>query len=245
MMTFNNTGVPRALRLGLLCVAALLLVSGSANAQSGTCTRTNGPALTPQAALDSLVLGNRRFVLDAMLRRSMKCARDTTAPGQRPFAIVLSCMDSRAPAEMLFDRGPGEIFSLRVAGNVLSNDMLGSMEYAAEHVGVKLIAVIGHTRCGAMQGACEHSYDMSNLTDLLVKIEPAYQAVDTNKIRRNCADTNFIKAMTIANVLYTMDQIPKRSIVLKHMLETGAVKLVAGIYNVETGVTTFGWSYKP
>src|SRR5262249_37789958 len=155
------------------------------------------------------------------------------------------CMDSRAPAEAIFDRGLGEIFSLRVAGNVLSNDMLGSMEYAAVVSKVKVIAVLGHTKCGAIEGACEHAYQLPYLTDLLVKIEPATQAIDSSVQPRSCSNPRFVEAITLANALYTMDQIPKRSQTLKQLLDRQEIRLVAGVYDVETGQVRFLWEYKP
>lgn len=237
MKTYQTTRAALTAFLGLVFCVAI------AGAQDD-CRRPALPELTPQAALDSLRAGNLRFVGDRMLQRSMRCGRDTTKK-QRPLAVVLSCMDSRAAAEMVFDRGIGEVFSLRTAGNVLSNDVLGGMEFATVLSNVKVIAVVGHTSCGAIAGACNHDYRLENLTDLLVKIEPAVQAVDSTIQPRNGSNPAFVRAVTLANVLYTMDQIPKRSPAIKQLLDKGLVRLVAGIHDLDSGTVRFYWEYKP
>ncbi|HVZ39869.1 MAG TPA: carbonic anhydrase [Candidatus Kapabacteria bacterium] len=239
-MTQACTGVRAAIAL---CIVAGVLNTGRLPAQ-GRCAPGSGPELTPQAALDSLIVGNVRFVRDSMLHRSMRCGRDSTALKQRPFAAVLTCVDSRTPPEYLFDRGLGEVFTARVAGNVLNSDVLGSLEFAVA-MGAKVIVVMGHTNCGAVNAAIDHNYSFLNLTDLLVKMEPAIQAVDSTLKPRSSLNPAFVKAVTYANVLIAMDQIPKRSPYLKGMIDAGRVRLLGSVYDVDTGLVRFNWEYKP
>lgn len=236
----------RRLPIGILALAAILLLNiSNARAQSGVCKPVNRPELTPQAAYDSLVAGNRRFMTGTMLPRSMPCSRDSTKEDQRPLAVVLNCMDSRVAPEFTFDRGIGEIFSIRVAGNVVNEDVLGSLEYAVVKVNVKVIAVVGHTDCGAVKGAIDAYYKLTNLTSLLVKIQPAISAVDSTIKPRSSANPIYVNAVTAVNVVYVMDQLLKRSPALKDAVESKRVKLVGGIQSVDNGAVAFQWEYKP
>lgn len=234
------------LSIGFLALAAILLLNVSnVRAQEGVCRPVNRPELTPQAAFDSLVAGNRRFITGKMLPRDMPCSRDSTKEEQRPLAVVLNCMDSRVAPEFTFDRGIGEIFAVRVAGNVVNEDVLGSLEYAVAKANVKVIAVVGHTDCGAVKGAIDAYYKLTNLTSLLVKIQPAISAVDSTIKPRSSKNPVYVNAVTAVNVVYVMDQLLKRSPALKDAVESKRVKLVGGIQSVDSGAVAFQWEYKP
>lgn len=139
-----------------------------------TLTKEQQQAITPEKAIELLKEGNKRFVNNLKLNRNLLQQVNETSQGQFPFAVILSCMDSRTPAELIFDQGLGDVFSIRVAGNILNDDILGSIEFACQVVGVKLIAVVGHTQCGAIKGACD-GVKLGNLTNLLNKISPVIQ----------------------------------------------------------------------
>jgi carbonic anhydrase len=158
-----------------------------------------------------------------------------TKDGQHPFAVILSCIDSRTSAELLFDQGLGDIFSIRIAGNVLNEDILGSMEFACKVAGAKIIMVLGHTRCGAIKGACDH-VEMGHLTGLLSKIKPV---VDKTPQVNNDNGYAFVDAVAASNVHYVMDEIATHSIILKELIEAHEIAIVGGMYNIETGVVDF------
>jgi carbonic anhydrase len=163
---------------------------------------------------------------------------DATSYGQNPFAIVLSCIDSRTTTEHIFDLGLGDIFSIRIAGNILNKDILGSMEYGIHEVGVKLLVVLGHTKCGAIVGACNH-IELGNLTFLLDKLKPAIDAEVTIAENRNGSNNLFVNKVSEQNVLLTLDQIRKQSLIIETFEQQGKIKIVGGLYDVETGKVTF------
>ena len=193
--------------------------------------------LTPEKAYQILVDGNRRFLSNLRFNRNLLQQVNDTSDGQFPFAIVLSCIDSRTSAELIFDQGLGDIFSTRIAGNVLSEDVLGSMEFACQVAGAKLIVVLGHTRCGAIKGACDY-VEMGHLTGLLSKVAPALHDVD----RQGGLDLpreEYVERVALENTRHQMRAILDRSPILEHLYQNGRVGIVGGIYSVETGEVQF------
>jgi carbonic anhydrase len=193
--------------------------------------------LTPQKAFDILVEGNRRFVSNLRYNRNLLQQVNETSDGQYPFAIVLSCIDSRTSAELIFDQGLGDIFSTRIAGNVLNEDVLGSMEFACQIAGSKLIVVLGHTRCGAVKGACDH-VELGHPTGVLGKIGPAIHDVEKNGGREQPLDV-FLEQVTKENTRHQMRAILERSPILERLFRDGQIGIAAGIYSVETGEVNF------
>jgi carbonic anhydrase len=194
--------------------------------------------MTPQQALDELRAGNDRFVSGHPLSRNLQEDVKSTASGQYPFAVVLSCLDSRQPIEIVLDQGVGDIFSARVAGNVLNDDILGSMEFACKASGAKLIAVIGHSNCGAIKGAVDN-VELGNLTGLLTKIKPAINTVPGDVQPRTSKNLTFVDDVSEANVRLVMQEIRERSPILREMLGKGEIGLVGGMYDLSTGRVTF------
>ena len=192
--------------------------------------------LTPQQAFEVLANGNKRFTNNLKMNRDLLNLLSETAAGQYPFAVVLSCMDSRTSIELIFDQGLGDIFSIRIAGNVVNDDIIGSMEYACAAAGSKLIVVLGHSRCGAVKGACDH-VQMGNLTNLLSKLDPAIQAVRSNNITETSAD--YVESVAAANVINSMDEILHKSDILLQLYKEGKIGIVGGMYSVETGNVEF------
>jgi len=194
--------------------------------------------ITPQIALQILKEGNERFIKNLKTNRNLLEQVNETAAGQSPFATILSCMDSRTSAELIFDQGLGDIFSIRIAGNVLNEDILGSMEYASKVIGTKLILVLGHTRCGAVMGACDQ-VQIGHLTSLLEKIQPAIQKETDTVANRDATNPEFVKNVTKLNVIHTMERIRLESPIIARLEKEGNIKIMGGIYDVETGVVSF------
>jgi carbonic anhydrase len=161
-----------------------------------------------------------------------------TSEGQWPFAVVLSCIDSRTSAELIFDQGLGDVFSIRIAGNIANEDILGSMEFACKVAGSKFIVVLGHTKCGAVKGACDH-VEMGNLTALLSKLRPAVDDETATRENRNAANSVFVENVAEINVKRTIVAIRERSHILHEMIEKGEVGIIGAMYNVETGIVQF------
>ncbi len=193
--------------------------------------------MTPSKALQLLREGNARFVANRPAARDLLRQVEATASGQFPFAIVLSCIDSRASVELIFDQGVGDVFSARVAGNVCNDDMLGSMEFACQLAGARLIVVMGHTRCGAVQGACMGA-ELGHLSGLLAKLRPALDDVIASGTPAR-DDPDFVQAVARANVRLTMEQIRARSDVLAKLLEQGQIDMVGAMYDVASGAVEF------
>jgi carbonic anhydrase len=194
--------------------------------------------MTPDSALAELKAGNARFVAGHTAQRDHRADVKTTASGQYPFAVVLSCLDSRVPIEIVLDQGIGDIFSARVAGNVLDGDILGSMEFGCKASGAKLIAVIGHSNCGAIKGAVD-GVEMGNLTDVLAKIKPAIGKVPAADSPRTSKNLEFVDKVAEANVRLVMQQVRDRSPILREMLDKHEIGLVGGIYDLSTGEIRF------
>jgi carbonic anhydrase len=203
-----------------------------------TLTKELQAAITPDMALNLLKEGNRRFMSNLKANRNLLEQANETSDGQHPFAIILSCIDSRTSAELIFDQGLGDIFSVRIAGNIINEDILGSMEFACKVAGAKIIAVLGHTKCGAVKGACDH-VEMGNLTALLSKIQPAVYDEKTELQNRNSNNAIFVEKVAVINVKRTVHAIMERSPILKEMLQNGEIKLVGGMHEISTGEVTF------
>ena len=194
--------------------------------------------ITPASALEILEEGNMRFVGNLKYNRNLLQQVNETRDGQWPFAVILSCIDSRTSAELIFDQGLGDIFSVRIAGNIVNEDILGSMEFACKVAGSKFIVVLGHTKCGAVKGACDH-VEMGNLTGLLAKLQPAINEETTTKRDRNSKNSVFVENVSGINVRRTVDDVMQRSSILNEMIENGEIGICGAMYNVETGVVDF------
>ena len=195
-------------------------------------------SLTQETALQILKEGNQRFINNLKANRNLLQQVNETSSGQFPFATILSCIDSRTSAELIFDQGLGDIFSIRIAGNILNEDILGSMEFATKVVGTKVLLVLGHTKCGAIVGACNH-VEMGNLTTLLNKIQPAIFSEKKTKENRNGSNSDFVNNVTELNVHLTIERVRRESPIIAEMEQLGQIKIVGGLYDVETGEVSF------
>jgi carbonic anhydrase len=188
--------------------------------------------LTPETAFEVLKEGNLRFIKNLKTQRNHLDLVAETSEGQYPFAVILSCIDSRVPAELVFDQGIGDVFSVRVAGNIVNEDILGSIEYGCAVAGSKILTVLGHTKCGAVTAACDN-VELGNITALLNKIKPAITTVNAEKGKVEVED------VAIENVLQSMKEIRAKSEILTDLEKEGKIKIVGAIYNVENGAVTF------
>ncbi len=217
----------------------LLATSGRlARAAVPATTKRAQAATTPDKALQMLKEGNKRFVSGRMHQRDLMAQVKATASGQYPFAVVIGCIDSRVPPELVFDQGIGDIFSARIAGNFVNDDILGSLEFACKVAGAKLIVVLGHTECGAVKGACDDVV-MGNLTQTLANIKPAVAAVSGYESDRSSKNNAFVQAVTDKNVVLTVHRIRERSPILRDMVNKGDIGLVGAMYDVHNGKVTF------
>lgn len=203
-----------------------------------TLTKEMQAAITPSMALDLLKDGNKRFVSNLKVNRNLLQQANETSDGQHPFAIILSCIDSRTSAELIFDQGLGDIFSVRIAGNIINEDILGSMEFACKVAGSKIIVVLGHTKCGAVKGACDH-VEMGNLTALLTKLRPAVDDETATKENRTSNNALFVENVATINVKRTVKSIMERSPILKEMIENGQIGIVGGTHDITSGDVIF------
>ncbi|WP_298426728.1 carbonic anhydrase family protein [uncultured Kordia sp.] len=203
-------------------------------------TKETQAVMTPDSSLQALKDGNERFVQSTQVSRDLLDQVSDTSTGQYPFATVLSCIDSRVSSELIFDQGIGDIFSVRIAGNFVNEDILGSMEFACKLAGTKLVVVLGHTACGAVKGACDHAR-LGNLTALINKIEPAVEAVTepTDESLRNSKNIDFVNNVAVKNVEMTIENIRKQSPVLAELEANGEIKVVGGMYDINNGKVTF------
>ncbi|WP_439881773.1 carbonic anhydrase family protein [Pontibacter sp. MBLB2868] len=202
-----------------------------------THTKETQAQLTPQKAKEILMEGNKRFVNNLKANRNLLQQVNETSESQHPFAIILSCIDSRTSAELIFDQGLGDIFSARIAGNIVNPDILGSMEFACKIAGSKLIVVLGHSNCGAIKGACDH-VEMGNLTGLVKKISPAVEAVHYTG-DKSSVNSEFVEMVAEKNVHRMMDEIQEESTIISDMIKNGEIGIIGGMYNVETGAVEF------
>jgi carbonic anhydrase len=192
----------------------------------------------PQAALQQLREGNFRFISNLKKNRNLLNQVNQTKDGQWPFAAIVSCMDSRTSAELIFDQGLGDIFSIRLAGNVISENVLGSLEYACKVAGSKLIVVLGHTKCGAIRGACDH-IQLGNLTTLLSKIQPALFYEKTVNLDRTSNNLEFVNKVTEIHVKRSVESVIQQSYIIRELILKGELGLIGGLYDVETGEVEF------
>jgi carbonic anhydrase len=250
-----NNPFPRS-GLSTVLLAAALITAGCKCTKedsccamaAGSCTaapaapsvpsKESQAAMTPQQALAELRAGNARFVSGQPLKRDLPAEAKATASGQYPMAVVLSCLDSRQPTEMIFDQGIGNLFVARVAGNVLDDDILGSMEFGCKASGAKLIVVVGHSNCGAIKGSVDN-VELGNLTGLLTKIKPAIDAVPADVQPRTTKNDTFVNDVAAANVKLVLQQIRERSPILREMLDHGQIEMVGGMYDLATGEVKF------
>ncbi|RYD75535.1 MAG: carbonic anhydrase [Verrucomicrobiaceae bacterium] len=194
--------------------------------------------MTPADALRRLKEGNVRFLNNLRQHRDPHFDLNLTKEGQWPFAAVVACMDSRVSTEMVFDIGIGDMFSLRIAGNVLTEGIIGSLEYATSVVGSKLIVIMGHSNCGAVKAACDH-VELGNLTSLLAQVQPAVQLADPDEDVRNSSNGRFVQSVADLNVLLAAEQLPQRSPVIRDLVRQGKVGIVSAMYDVATGQVRF------
>jgi len=195
-------------------------------------------AITPSMAIEILKEGNKRFMNNLKANRNLLEQVNDTSDGQHPFAVILSCIDSRTSAELIFDQGLGDVFSVRIAGNIINEDILGSMEFACKVAGAKLIVVLGHSKCGAIKGACDH-VEMGNLTALLSKIQPAVFDEKSVLDNRNSSNSEFVENVASFNVTRTVHAIVERSPILKEMIASGEIDIIGGMHTISNGEVVF------
>jgi len=205
-----------------------------------THTKETQSKMTPESSLQNLREGNKRFQENVRLSRNLVQQVRETASGQYPYATVLSCIDSRVSSELIFDQGMGDLFSIRIAGNFVNEDILGSMEFACKLAGTKLVVVLGHTACGAVKGACDHAR-LGNLTTLINKIEPAVAAVSepADESLRNSKNIDFVNQVSEKNVMMTIENIRNQSPILVEMEKNHEIKIIGGMYDISNGEVTF------
>ncbi|MDG2449943.1 MAG: carbonic anhydrase family protein [Saprospiraceae bacterium] len=205
-----------------------------------TQTKSTQESVSPQIALDILKAGNERFVNSQKANRNLNTQVKDTSKGQFPFATVLSCIDSRVSSELIFDQGIGDIFSVRIAGNFVNEDILGSMEFACKLAGTPLIVVLGHTSCGAVKGACDYA-KLGNLTAMLEKISPAVEAVTSPSEvdQRTSANISFVNEVAVKNVSLNIQRILNESSVLADMVNNGEIEIIGGMYDINSGKVEF------
>jgi carbonic anhydrase len=201
-----------------------------------THTKITQTEITPQLALNYLKEGNERFVKNLRVNRNLLEQVNETAAGQFPFAVILSCIDSRTSAELIFDQGLGDVFSARVAGNIVNEDILGSMEYSCKVAGSKLVVVIGHSKCGAVTAACQH-VEMGNITGLLKKVNPAIEKVQPTV--DDITSPESVQKVADENVVVAINEIRNKSEILVEMEKNGEIKIVGGMYDIESGEVIF------
>lgn len=207
------------------------------NPEGGSLTKEQRDRMTPAQVIEELKKGNERFRAGKMARRDYLAEQRSSAAGQFPAAVVLGCIDSRAPAEIIFDAGIGDVFNARIAGNVENENLLGSMEFACAVAGAKLVLVLGHTSCGAVKGAIDDVV-LGNLTGLLARIKPAIPSTkfDGEKSSKNAA---YVDAVARTNVQLTVDNIRQRSPILADLAKKGSIQITGAMYDIKTGMVEF------
>ena len=203
-------------------------------------TSVTQSSISPVQAIEFLKEGNERFINNLKANRDLLQQANETRDGQWPFAVILSCIDSRTSAELIFDQGLGDIFSIRIAGNVVNTDIIGSLEFACKVAGSKLIVVLGHSKCGAIKGACDH-VEMGNLTELLSKIQPAVYEEDStgDKAKRNSKNPEFVENVATINIRRSVKAIVNRSYILEQMIEAGEIAIIGAKHDLDTGQVEF------
>ncbi len=203
-----------------------------------THTKETQANTTAETALEYLREGNERFVKNLKSHRDLLEQVNETRDGQFPFAAILSCIDSRTSAELIFDQGLGDIFSIRIAGNVINEDILGCMEFACKVAGSKLIVVLGHTKCGAIKGACDN-VQLGNLSTLLNKIQPSVYFEKTVTENRTAENDEFVEKVARIQVKRSIEAVIERSMILREMIETKEIGLIGAVYDIDTGLVEF------
>jgi carbonic anhydrase len=203
-----------------------------------TLTKEMQSAITPSVALEILKEGNKRFVSNLKINRNLLQQANETSDGQHPFAVILSCIDSRTSAELIFDQGLGDVFSVRIAGNIINEDILGSMEFGCKVAGAKIIVVLGHTKCGAVKGACDN-VALGNLTALIAKIKPAVEQEAVTAENRNSSNGVFVENVAELNVSLSVKNILLKSPIIADMVKNGDIGIVGGIHDITTGEVKF------
>lgn len=203
-----------------------------------TLTKEMQESISPATAIELLKDGNKRFVNNLKVNRNLLQQANETSDGQHPFAVILSCIDSRTSAEIIFDQGLGDVFSVRIAGNIINDDILGSMEFGCKVAGAKIIVVLGHTKCGAVKGACDN-VEMGNLTKLIAKIRPAVDGESTVKENRNAKNDEFVEKVSALNVKNTVRGIIEKSTILSEMISSGNIGIVGATHDITTGHVHF------
>ena len=240
-IAFGCCGLPRRTFLKLTTATAVAGIAGAGVllnlAHADALTKEQRDSMTPDAILDAMKRGNERFSQGKRVTRSFLNEQKASAKGQFPAAVILSCIDSRAPAEIIMDTGIGDTFNARVAGNIANEDILGSMEFACQLSGAKVVLVMGHTKCGAIKGAIDHA-QLGNLTALLDKIQPAVKST-VYAGERSANNYDFVDAVARKNVELTMADIRQRSEVLRQLADAGSIKIAGAMYNIETARMAF------
>jgi carbonic anhydrase len=203
-----------------------------------TLTKEMQSAITPAVALEILKDGNKRFISNLKINRNLLQQANETSDGQHPFAVILSCIDSRTSAELIFDQGLGDVFSVRIAGNIVNEDILGSMEFGCKVAGAKIIVVLGHTKCGAVKGACDN-VTLGNLTSLISKIKPAVDQESVTTENRNSSNGIFVENVAELNVSLSVKNILLKSPIIAEMVKNGDIGIVGGIHDITTGEVKF------
>jgi carbonic anhydrase len=226
-----------ATTLGAWAIAPVTSASAQMATTSGSLTKEQRDRMTPGEVLDALKQGNERFRAGKMVSRDYRDQQKSSAAGQFPSAVVLGCIDSRAPAEIIFDAGIGDTFNARIAGNVVNDDLLGSLEFACSVAGAKVLLLFGHTACGAIKGAID-DVEMGNLTGLLARVKPAITATtfDGAKSSKNAA---YVDAVARTNVILGLDNIRRRSPILADLEKKKSIQIVGGLYDLVTGIAEF------
>ena len=203
-----------------------------------TLTKEMQNAITPSMALNLLKDGNKRFVNNLKFNRNLLQQANETSDGQHPFAVILSCIDSRTSAELIFDQGLGDIFSIRIAGNIVNEDILGSMEFGCKVAGAKAIVVLGHKKCGAIKGACDN-VALGNLTGLIDKIKPAVDQETTTTENRTSSNANFVENVAELNVSLSVKNILLKSPIIAEMVKNEEITIVGGVQDISSGEVKF------
>ena len=203
-----------------------------------TLTKEMQNAISPSKALDLLKEGNRRFVNNLKINRNLLQQANETSDGQHPFAVILSCIDSRTSAELIFDQGLGDVFSVRIAGNIVNEDILGSMEFGCKVAGAKIIVVLGHTKCGAIIGACDN-VELGNLTSLISKIKPAVDQETVTSNNRTSSNASFVENVAELNVSLSVKNILLKSPIIAEMVKNDQIGIVGGVHDISTGEVKF------
>jgi carbonic anhydrase len=226
-----------ATTLGAWAIAPVTSGSAQTSVPSGSLTKEQRDRMTPGEVLDALRQGNERFRAGKMVSRDYRDQQKSSAAGQFPSAVVLGCIDSRAPAEIVFDAGIGDTFNARIAGNVVNDDLLGSLEFACSVAGAKVLLLFGHTACGAIKGAID-DVEMGNLTGLLARVKPAITAT-TFDGAKSSKNATYVDAVARTNVVLGLDNIRRRSPILADLEKKKSIQIVGGMYDLVTGIVEF------